>query len=391
MIVVDRLYAYDFTGLGFDIVTLDAAAASVLNLELVELGSLSDSLLRNDQNRIALTRELHADDFIALLQTDTDNAHRRTAGISDLVFAETDRHALSRDNNDVVVFCGLFYLDQLVIVAKINGDDTRFADIGEVRVAGLLDDALSCNEKQILVLIILADRNQRGDLFFRVKLQKIDNCCSSRCSRRFGNPVGLHLVNPAFVREKQNCILHSGHQKVFDIVILDRHQPADSAAAAVLRLEFVCGHSLDVSEIGSCDNAVLVFYKIFNFELGKIRVVVNLCFTFVSVLLRDNLHFIADNAKQEITVCKNCLQPRDCLQKFLMLGLDLVSFQSCKSPQPHVDNRLRLHLVQTEPLHQFCLGFGDIRRRTDNVNDFVNIVNRDEQTLQDMVPLLRFL
>ena len=74
-----------------------------------------------------------------------------------------------------------------------------------------------------------------------------------------------------------------------------------------------------------------------------------------------------------------------------MLGFDLVSFQSCQSAQPHVDNRLRLHFVQTEPLHQFCLGFGDIRRRTDNVNDFVNIVNRDEQTLQDMVPLLRFL
>lgn len=50
--------------------------------------------------------------------------------------------------------------------------------------------------------------------------------------------------------------------------------------------------------------------------------------------------------------------------------------------QPHIQNGLCLYIVQREPSHQVLLGI--VIAGTNDVNDFVNIVLRNQQTFQQM-------
>ena len=49
-----------------------------------------------------------------------------------------------------------------------------------------------------------------------------------------------------------------GHEKILDEVLIDRLHSLDPLAAAVLALEIVHGHSLDVAEICHGNNSVII-------------------------------------------------------------------------------------------------------------------------------------
>lgn len=77
--------------------------------------------------------------------------------------------------------------------------------------------------------------------------------------------------------------------------------------------------------------------------------------------------------------------------KLGVLVLDLLSLQTCQSTKTHVNDCLGLGVRQSEPLYQ--LGFCDLDSlgSADDPDHFIDIVKRDEQTLQDMGSLLRFV
>ena len=73
-----------------------------------------------------------------------------------------------------------------------------------------------------------------------------------------------------------------GHEKILDEVLIDRLHSLDPLAAAVLALEIVHGHSLDVAEICHGNNSVIIGDQIFH---GHIIVEADLCPSVIPVLL----------------------------------------------------------------------------------------------------------
>ena len=74
-----------------------------------------------------------------------------------------------------------------------------------------------------------------------------------------------------------------------------------------------------------------------------------------------------------------------------MLLFQLFSFQTCQSAQTHVHDCLGLYIIETESLDQACLCSCNIRTFSDYFYNFINIVECDQQSLQDMVPFLSFV
>ena len=64
--------------------------------------------------------------------------------------------------------------------------------------------------------------------------------------------------------------------------------------------------------------------------------------------------------------------------------MQLVDTQASQLTQTHVDDGLRLELVQVEALFQVALGVAGGLAVSNNVYHLVNVVDGDDQTLQDM-------
>ena len=59
--------------------------------------------------------------------------------------------------------------------------------------------------------------------------------------------------------------------------------------------------------------------------------------------------------------------------------------------QPHIDNRLRLHIREIKAADQMILGVGTGGGGTDDGDDFIDIIECLQQALQNVGPRLRLL
>ncbi len=69
---------------------------------------------------------------------------------------------------------------------------------------------------------------------------------------------------------------------------------------------------------------------------------------------------------------------------FLVFGLDLLAFERGQAAQLHVEDGIGLQLGQLEALHQFCAGRFHIGRGADEVDDLIQILERDQISFEDV-------
>ena len=77
----------------------------------------------------ALAFHLHANDFIILIKTHTDNTHGRTACAADICFLKADTHTFLSHKEDILGIIRCLYFDQFIIVTKYNGLKSVLAHI----------------------------------------------------------------------------------------------------------------------------------------------------------------------------------------------------------------------------------------------------------------------
>ncbi|GBE24980.1 hypothetical protein BMS3Bbin02_01262 [bacterium BMS3Bbin02] len=69
---------------------------------------------------------------------------------------------------------------------------------------------------------------------------------------------------------------------------------------------------------------------------------------------------------------------------------ELVGFERRKPAKRHVENVIGLDKREIEPAHQPPTGNLDVRGLSDDLDDLVDVVQRDQQTLDDVCPFLGF-
>ena len=103
-----------------------------------------------------------------------------------------------------------------------------------------------------------------------------------------------------------------GHQQIFDVVLVDRLDALDPAAAAVLHVEVVHRHALDVAELGARDHDVVVRDEILDVDVAHVDL--DAAAAVVAVLLRDLVQLVANDAEQQLFVAEDRPQTIDRLQ-----------------------------------------------------------------------------
>lgn len=146
----------------------------------------------------------------------------------------------------ILIVIGVLHLDQLVAVTEINGYQAGLLHVGVFPDGGFLHQTILGGHEEVLAFLVLFDRNDRGNLLARLQGQEIDNSGSAGGSAGLGNLVAFQAVHLTGVRKEHDVMVSGGHHQILDVILIDGLHALDTLAAAVLALEIVGGHTLNV-------------------------------------------------------------------------------------------------------------------------------------------------
>ena len=200
-----------------------------------------------------------------------------------------------------------------------------------------LDHAVSGSHEQIFVIVKFTHGDNGRNLLLRHQLKKVYNSRSPGCTSCLRYLICLQTVHASGIGKEHHIVMVGGHEKVLDIVLLNGLHALDSLAASVLAPEIIYIHTLDVAQMGHGNDGVLVRNQVLH---GHIIVISNGCAAVIPIFIRDNHNFIPDNGKELLLIRKNCLQFLDLCLKFPVLILQLLTFQTSESTEPHIHDSL---------------------------------------------------
>ena len=111
----------------------------------------------------------------------------------------------------------------------------------------------------------------------------------------------------------------------------------------------------------------------------------------VRELLLDLEQLLRDDRADLLRILEQAFQVADPREQVLVLLLELGPGQPGEAPKRHVQDVVRLDLAQLELRHQLAPRLLGVLRAADHLDDRVEVVERDQQALDDVVALLGLL
>ena len=176
--------------------------------------------------------------------------------------------------------------------------------------------------------------------------------------------------------------MRRAHEEVLDVVAVLHVHPGDADPAAVLHAVGRERQRLDVARLRDRDDHLLVGDQVLDVEVvlgGR-----DLRPALVAVGLRDLGELLIEDAVDAGLVPEDLAQLPDALDNVGVLCLDLVGLECGEALEAQVEDRLRLDPREAELLDQAVAGGVGIARATDQLDDRVEVVERDEQPLEDV-------
>lgn len=106
----------------------------------------------------------------------------------------------------------------------------------------------------------------------------------------------------------------------------------------------------------------------------------------VAVFIGEFAHILLNEREDFLWVSKQIFEVGNLLCDLFVFLFDLPAFERGKAAQLHVEDRLRLQIAQLESLHQVRFGNIGILRFTNGLDDRVEICQRDQVTVKDVLP-----
>ena len=178
-----------------------------------------------------------------------------------------------------------------------------------------------------------------------------------------------------------------GGEHGLDIVLVAQRCGAHTLAAALLRGVLVDGHALDVAAVREREHALLLLDEVLDVDV--VLDVLDLGLARVAVLVADGDELVAQHALDLFGVGEQLAEVGDALLELVIFVLQLLALETLQGLEAHIEDGLRLHLGETEALHEVFLGV--IIALADDADDLVDVLLGDEQTLKQMCALERFL
>ena len=327
---------------------------------------------------ISLCIELHTNDFVAVIELHADDSHRRTSHAADIGFREADTLTVFCYQENIFLVVGQLDFDQFIIFTQADGCKSCLSYVCIIQKRCLFHNTLSGCHKQIFALLVLFDRDHRRDLFFRCELEQIDDRRSSCRTAGFRDFISFQAVYFSGVGKEHQIVMCIHHQQFFDVVIFDGLHTLDALATAVLSLEIVNTHTFNITKFCHGDHNIFTRDQIFCRNIIHIKS--NGSSSLITILICDFHDLCFDHAKQKIFVCQNGSQLLDLCHQSFILCFDLLSFQTGQCTQTHIYDRLCLCIGKFKTCHQCFFCKCCCSGCTDNADDFINMIQCDQQT-----------
>ena len=170
-----------------------------------------------------------------------------------------------------------------------------------------------------------------------------------------------------------------------EVVVLEVHALQPLAAALLLAVRRD-RQALHVARLGDRDDHVLLGDEVLDVEvLGRRG---DLGAALVGVLAADLEQLVLDDLEHEGDVAEDLLVPGDLLAQLGELVLDLVALEAGEAAQAHLEDGVGLDLREPEALDEASLGLDVGLRPADDLDDLVDVVERDDVALEDVGALL---
>ena len=243
---------------------------------------------------VAFTDNYQGDDAVTRIQPDA----------TDVRLAEPDGLAAGREQQDVPDSIGDRNVDEFIVTAQIDGDDAAGARPGERRERRLLHRARRGRHEHVLVVAVLADRQNGRDPFVRLERQQVDDRPSPGAPARLGQLIDLQPVDLAVRGEAQQRVVTVGHEQLLDEILFLHAGGGFPAPTAPLRLVGVQRLRLGVPAVRERDDPVFLRDQVLQRQVD-LRLD-DLGPPFVAELVANFLEFVANHRQQLGGICQ-CL------------------------------------------------------------------------------------
>ena len=255
---------------------------------------------------------------------------------------------------------------------------------------GLLHDALLRGKEQVLILREVAAGDDSCRVLPLLERKQVHDSGAAGIARTHRQLMDLEAVHLAPVREEHDVVMRRGNEEILDeVVVLEAHA-ADALAAALLRAVGGNRQPLHVGGMGEGDDHVLFCDEVLNIEV-LCCMGIDLRAPLVAVLVSDHMELVLDDTQDLLLVGKEVLVVGNHLVELLDLGHELVTRKTGKPAEPHLEDCLALDIVDLEALVHAPLCLCIIPRGADDVDDLVDVVDRDQKAFEDMDTLLRLV
>ena len=285
------------------------------------------------------------------------------------------------------------YVNHLIALIQIDGNDAIGARAGVLLQDGLLHDAKLGGEDDVVAideLLIVeattAQAEESVDGVVALDVEKILNGTPLGVLLSLGNVVAVKPVDASLLGEEKHGLVHRGGIDVFREVVVAGMGALGTHTASGLLAEFAQRSALDVAQVADGDDHGVVGVEVFGVELMLVgddlgaSLIVELLLHFQKLFLH---HFFA-----RLGIVKNGLQFLDVPHQLVKLGMQLLQTKTRELREAHVDNGLALEVVEVEALLQVGLSLSRGLAATDDMHHLVYVVAGDDQAFKDVRALL---
>ena len=181
--------------------------------------------------------------------------------------------------------------------------------------------------------------------------------------------------------------MRRGGEHGVHIVLVAQRRCAHTLAAALLRGVLVDGHTFDVAAVREREHALLFLDEVL--DINVVLDVLDFRLALVAVLVADGDQLVAQHGLDLFGIGQQLAEVGDALFQLVILVLQLLALEPLQGLEAHIENGLRLHVGQAEALHEVFLRI--VIALADDADDLVDVLLGDEQTLEQMRALERFL
>ena len=197
----------------------------------------------------------------------------------------------------------------------------------------------------------------------------------------------LDAIDLALVGEEHDVIMSRCDEEVLNEVVVLEREALDALASTLLGAIGRNRQTLDVTGVRAGHDHVFLGDKVLNVKVLGLHAA-DLGATLVSEAARNLTQLVLDDAKDLIAMLEQVDVVGNARAQVLDLGNELVAGQAGQAAQTHLQDCLTLNLVQAKALVHAALRLGVVMRGADDVNDFVDVIDGDEQALTDVQVLL---